>query len=173
MNRNTKSFRHWTLLASVNGSCISTARQKGRDSTFHRILTARYKTLWHGSLSKHLDQAFATDDGSFDQYLATCDKHGQPTRRLDGLYINEPSEMAIAPRMAECPQTSTAELIKMLVAQFMPFFRLIARILTFRDKKYRILTFRDKKYRVLTFRNKKYRILMLRHAKDVRPASLL
>ena len=26
----------------------------------------------------------------------------------------------------------------------MPFFRLIARILTFRDKKYRILTFRDK-----------------------------
>ena len=32
--------------------------------------------------------------------------------------------------------------------------RLIARILTFRDKKYRILTFRDKKYRILTFRDK-------------------
>ena len=31
-----------------------------------------------------------------------------------------------------------------LVAQFMPFFRLIAHILTFCDKKYRILTFRDK-----------------------------
>jgi len=29
-------------------------------------------------------EAFATDDGSFDQYLNTCDKHGQPTRRLDG-----------------------------------------------------------------------------------------
>ena len=41
-----------------------------------------------------------------------------------------------------------------LTAQFMPFFRLIARILTFRDKKYRILTFRDKKYRILTFRDK-------------------
>ena len=34
------------------------------------------------------------------------------------------------------------------------FFRLIARILTFRDKKYRMLTFRDKKYRILTFRDK-------------------
>ena len=52
-------------------------------------------------------QAFATDDGSFDQYLKTCDKHGQPTRRLDGLYINEPTEMAITPRMSEWPQTST------------------------------------------------------------------
>ena len=31
-----------------------------------------------------------------------------------------------------------------LVAQFMPFFRLIPRILTFRNKKYRILMFRDK-----------------------------
>ena len=41
-----------------------------------------------------------------------------------------------------------------LAAQFMPFFRLIARILTFRDKKYRILTFRDKKYRILTFCDK-------------------
>ena len=41
-----------------------------------------------------------------------------------------------------------------LAAQFMPFFRLIPRILTFRDKKYRILTFRDKKYRILTFCNK-------------------
>ena len=41
-----------------------------------------------------------------------------------------------------------------LTAQFMPFFRLIARILTFRDKKYRILTFRDKKYRILTFCDK-------------------
>ena len=41
-----------------------------------------------------------------------------------------------------------------LAAQFMPFFWLIARILTFCDKKYRILTFRDKKYRILTFRDK-------------------
>ena len=49
-----------------------------------------------------------------------------------------------------------------LASQFMPFFRLIARILTFRDKKYRILTFRDKKYRILTFRDKKYRILTFR-----------
>ena len=51
----------------------------------------------------------------------------------------------------------TAGLIKMrsrLGTQFMAFFWLIARILTFRDKKYRILTFRDKKYRILTFRNK-------------------
>ena len=47
-----------------------------------------------------------------------------------------------------------------LVAQFMPFFRIIARILTLCDKKYRILTFRDKKYCMLTFRDKKYRILM-------------
>ena len=47
-----------------------------------------------------------------------------------------------------------AGLIKMLSrlgTQFMAFFRLIARILTFRDKKYHILTFRDKKYRILTF----------------------
>ena len=53
-------------------------------------------------------------------------------------------------------------LIKMrsrLGTQFMAFFRLIARILMFRDKKYRILAFRDKKYRILTFRDKKYRIL--------------
>ena len=41
-----------------------------------------------------------------------------------------------------------------LAVQFMPFFRLIARILTFRDKKNRILTFRDKKYRILTFCDK-------------------
>ena len=55
-----------------------------------------------------------------------------------------------------------AGLIKMrsrLGTQFMAFFWLIARILTFRDKKYRILTFRDKKFHILTFRNKKYRIL--------------
>ena len=48
----------------------------------------------------------------------------------------------------------TAEQHKMrsqLTAQFMPFFRLIARILTFCDKKYRILTFRDKKYRISYF----------------------
>ena len=37
-----------------------------------------------------------------------------------------------------------------LAAQFMPFFRLIARILTFRDKKYRILTFCDKTELYLT-----------------------
>ena len=49
-----------------------------------------------------------------------------------------------------------------LGTQFMAFFRLIARILTFRDKKYRILAFRDKKYRILTFRDKKYRILTFR-----------
>ena len=41
-----------------------------------------------------------------------------------------------------------------LASQFMPFFRLIARISTFRDKKYRNLTFRDKKYRILTFTTK-------------------
>ena len=48
-------------------------------------------------------------------------------------------------------------LIKMrsrLGTQFMAFFRLIARILTFRDKNYRMLTFRDIKYRILTFRDK-------------------
>ena len=41
----------------------------------------------------------------------------------------------------------SAGLIKMrsrLGTQFLAFFRLIARILTFCDKKYRILTFRDK-----------------------------
>ena len=37
-----------------------------------------------------------------------------------------------------------------LASQFMPFFRLIARILTFRDKKYRILTFCDKTELYLT-----------------------
>ena len=37
-----------------------------------------------------------------------------------------------------------------LTAQFMPFFRLIARILTFCDKKYRILTFCDKTELYLT-----------------------
>ena len=52
-----------------------------------------------------------------------------------------------------------------LTAQFMPFFRLITRILTFRDKKYRILTFRYKKYRILTFCDKKYRILTFRDKK--------
>ena len=41
-----------------------------------------------------------------------------------------------------------------LTAQFMPFFWLIARILTFCDKKYRILTFCNKKYRILMFCNK-------------------
>ena len=38
--------------------------------------------------------------------------------------------------------------------EFMPFFRLIARILTLHAKKYGILTFRDKKYRILRFRDK-------------------
>ena len=45
------------------------------------------------------------------------------------------------------------EQIKMhsqLVAKFMPFFRLIARILTLRAKKYRILRFRDKTESYLT-----------------------
>ena len=37
-----------------------------------------------------------------------------------------------------------------LGTQFMAFFRLIARILMFRDKKYRILTFRDKTESYLT-----------------------
>ena len=53
--------------------------------------------------------------------------------------------------------SSDAEQHKMqsqLTAQFMPFFRLIARISTFRDKKYRILAFRDKKYRILSFCDK-------------------
>ena len=35
-------------------------------------------------------------------------------------------------------------MLSQLAAQIMPFFRLMARNLTFRDKKYRILTFRDK-----------------------------
>merc|ERR1712055_909741 len=41
-----------------------------------------------------------------------------------------------------------------LAEQFLPFFWIIARIFTFRDKEYRILTFRDKKYRILTFCDK-------------------
>ena len=41
-----------------------------------------------------------------------------------------------------------------LSAHFKPFFRLLARISTFCDKKYRILTFRDKKCSILTFRDK-------------------
>ena len=41
-----------------------------------------------------------------------------------------------------------------LTAQFMQFFRLIAHILTFRDKKYHILTFCNKKYHILTFCDK-------------------
>ena len=41
-----------------------------------------------------------------------------------------------------------------LAEQFMPFFWLIAHILTFCDKKYRILMFRDKKYRILMFCDK-------------------
>ena len=41
-----------------------------------------------------------------------------------------------------------------LTAQFMQFFRLIAHILTFRDKKYTILTFCNKKYHILTFCDK-------------------
>ena len=47
----------------------------------------------------------------------------------------------------------TAEQAKMrnqLVAQFMPFFPLIARILMFCDKKYRMLRICDKKYCILT-----------------------
>ena len=36
------------------------------------------------------------------------------------------------------------KMLSQLAAQIMPFFRLMARNLTFRDKKYRILTFRDK-----------------------------
>ena len=41
-----------------------------------------------------------------------------------------------------------------LTAQFMPFFRLIAHLLTFCDKKYHILTFCNKKYHILTFCDK-------------------
>ena len=51
---------------------------------------------------------------------------------------------------------------QLVAAQFMPFFRLIAHILTLRNKKYSILTFRDKKYSIFTFRDKKYRILTFR-----------
>ena len=51
-----------------------------------------------------------------------------------------------------------------LVAQFMPFFWLIARILTLCDKKYRILTFRDKKYRILTFRESYLTVLQQNNA---------
>ena len=52
-----------------------------------------------------------------------------------------------------------------LVAQFMPFFRLIARILMFCDNKYRILMFCDKKYSILMFHDKKKRISMFRDKK--------
>ena len=43
-----------------------------------------------------------------------------------------------------CVYSEQHKMRSQLAAQFMPFFRLIARTLTFRDKKYRILTFRDK-----------------------------
>ena len=59
-----------------------------------------------------------------------------------------------------------------LAAQFMPFFRLIARILTFRDKKYRILTFRDKKYRILTFCDKTELYLTVLQQNNVEACSL-
>ena len=58
-------------------------------------------------------------------------------------------------------------------------FRLIARILTFRDKKYCILTFRDKKYCILMFRDKTDSYLTVLQQNnveallDVCPASLL
>ena len=47
-----------------------------------------------------------------------------------------------------CPEQH--KMRSQLAAQFMPFFRLIARILTFRDKKYRILTFCNKTELYLT-----------------------
>ena len=51
----------------------------------------------------------------------------------------------------------------------MPFLRLIARILTFRDKKSAVFwRFATKQSHIWLFCNK----TMLRHAKDVRPASL-
>ena len=59
-----------------------------------------------------------------------------------------------------------------LTAQFMPFFRLIARILTFRDKKYRILMFRDKKYRILTFCDKTELYLTVLQQNNVEACSL-
>ena len=43
-----------------------------------------------------------------------------------------------------CPPLILYILVFGLGTQFLAFFRLIARILTFCDKKYRILTFRDK-----------------------------
>ena len=54
----------------------------------------------------------------------------------------------------------------------MPFFRLIARILTFRDKKYRILTFCDKKFRILTFCDKTELYLTVLQQNNVEACSL-
>ena len=59
-----------------------------------------------------------------------------------------------------------------LTAQFMPFFRLIARILTFRDRKYRILTFCDKKFRILTFCDKTELYLTVLQQNNVEACSL-
>ena len=56
-----------------------------------------------------------------------------------------------------------------LTAQFMPFFRLMARILIFRDKKYRILTFRDKKYHILMFCDKTELYLTVLQQNNVEP----
>merc|ERR1712172_394483 len=59
-----------------------------------------------------------------------------------------------------------------LTAQFMPFFRLIARILTFRNRKYRILTFCDKKFRILTFCDKTELYLTVLQQNNVEACSL-
>ena len=73
------------------------------------------------------------------------------------------------------PVYSLSEQHKMrsqLTAQFMPFFRLIARILTFRDRKYRILTFCDKKFRILTFCDKTELYLTVLQQNNVEACSL-
>ena len=58
------------------------------------------------------------------------------------------------------PHTGQDKMRSWLSAHFKPIFRLLAHILTFRDKKYRTLKLRDKKYRILTFCVlRKYRIL--------------
>ena len=60
-----------------------------------------------------------------------------------------------------------------LAAQFMPFFRLIARIFYISRQKYRILTFRDEKYRILTFCDKTELYLTVLQQNNALSGSLL
>ena len=60
-------------------SKASISKAKCEKNNFLRISPFKFSSLCY--------QIFAADDGSLDQYINTCEKHGQPTRRLDGLYI--------------------------------------------------------------------------------------